>query len=65
MFDVEVLARYLKRYGRNVTLSKVIEAPLNVWVDHPGSKLVLRDFVIAPLELWRIRRRYRTPYLAD
>ena len=65
LFDVELLARYLQSYGRELTLSKVIEAPLNVWIDHPGSKLALRDFLIAPFELWRIRRRYRTSHLSD
>ena len=65
LFDVELLARYLQSYGRELTLSKVIEAPLKVWIDHPGSKLTLRDFLIAPFELWRIRRRYRTSHLSD
>ena len=65
LFDVELLARYLQSYGRELTLSKVIEAPLNVWIDHPGSKLALRDFLLAPFELWRIRRRYRVPHLKN
>ena len=65
LFDVELLARYLQSYDRELTLSKVIEVPLNVWVDHPGSKLALSDFLIAPFELWRIRRRYRTSHLSD
>ena len=65
LFDVELLARYLHSYGRESALSKVIEAPLNVWIDHPGSKLALRDFLIAPFELWRIRRRYLTSHLSD
>jgi len=65
LFDVELLARYLQSYGRELTLSKVIEAPLNVWIDHPGSKLTLRDYLVAPFELWRIRRRYRTSHLSD
>jgi dolichyl-phosphate beta-glucosyltransferase len=65
LFDVELLARYLQSYGRELTLSKVIEIPLNIWIDHPVSKLALRDFLMAPFELWRIRRRYRTFHLSD
>ena len=65
LFDVELLARYLQSYGRALALSKVIEVPLNVWINHPGSKLALRDFLIAPFELWRIRRRYLTSHLSD
>ena len=64
-FDVELLARYRQTYGREATLRKVIEVPLRTWIDQPGSKLALRDFLMAPFELWRIRRRYRAPHLTD
>ena len=64
-FDVELLARYRHTYGRDATLRKVIEVPLWTWIDQPGSKLALRDFLMAPFELWRIRRRYRASHLTD
>ena len=64
-FDVELLARYRQTYGREATLRKVIEVPLQIWIDQPGSKLVLRDFLMTPFELWRIRRRYRASHLTD
>ena len=64
-FDVELLARYRQTYGREATLRKVIEIPLRTWIDQPGSKLALWDFLMAPFELWRIRRRYRAPHLTD
>ena len=60
LFDVELLARYLQSYDREFILSKVIEVPLKVWIDRPDSKLTLHDFLMAPFELWRIWRRYRT-----
>nr|HIA89000.1 glycosyltransferase [Gammaproteobacteria bacterium] len=60
LFDIELLARYLQSYGQEFTLSKVIEVPLKIWIDRPGSKLTLHDFLMAPCELWRIWRRYRT-----
>ena len=64
-FDVEFLARYRQTYGREATLRMVIEIPLRTWIDQPGSKLALREFLMAPFELWRIRRRYRVPHLTD
>ena len=64
-FDVELLARYRQTYGQEATLRKVIEVPLRTWIDQPGSKLALWDFLMAPFELWRIRRRYRGPHLND
>jgi dolichyl-phosphate beta-glucosyltransferase len=60
LFDIELLARYLQSYGQEFTLRKVIEVPLKIWIDRPDSKLTLHDFLMAPCELWRIWRRYRT-----
>lgn len=52
LFDVELLAR-LRDSGAGMR-----EVPLPVWQDPGGSSLRLRDFLRAPLELWKIRRRY-------
>ncbi|MES2305550.1 MAG: glycosyltransferase [Gemmatimonadota bacterium] len=52
LFDVELLARLR---DADATMREV---PLPVWQDPGGSSLRLRDFLRAPLELWRIRRRY-------
>ncbi len=58
-FDVEILARWLihRDAGADVNRS-IIEAPLDQWIDVPGSKLTAADFLRAPTDLWRIRRRY-------
>lgn len=52
LFDVELLAR-LRDAG-----AAMREVPLPVWEDPGGSTVRGRDFLRAPLELWRIRRRY-------
>ncbi|MEP6590953.1 MAG: glycosyltransferase [Gemmatimonadota bacterium] len=52
LFDVELLARY-RDAG-----AQMREVPLPSWEDPGGSTVRLRDFLRAPLELWRIRRRY-------
>ena len=60
-FDVELLARLTAaRHGtdRPQPADIVYELPLMAWRDVGGTKLRLRDFLRAPWDLWRIRRRY-------
>ncbi len=54
LFDVELIARLRDAVGADY----LREVPLKVWEDPGGSSLRLPDFLKAPLELWRIRRRY-------
>ena len=58
-FDVEILARWLIHRDAGVEVNRsIIEAPLDQWIDVAGSKLTAVDFLRAPTDLWRIRRRY-------
>ncbi len=59
LFDVELLARYKKQYGKESAIEKIYEYPLYKWEDVDGSQLKSRDFFKAPLELLKIRRKYR------
>jgi glycosyltransferase involved in cell wall biosynthesis len=54
LFDVELIARLRDALG----VDALRELPLPRWEDPGGSSVGLKDFVRAPLELWRIRRRY-------
>lgn len=54
LFDVELLARLRDAVG----VSALREVPLPVWGDAGGSSLRLIDFLKAPWELFRIRRKY-------
>jgi glycosyltransferase involved in cell wall biosynthesis len=54
LFDVELIARLRDAVGA----ARLREVPLAVWEDPGGSSLRWTDFLKAPLELWRIRRRY-------
>ncbi len=54
LFDVELIARLRDAVGAE----RLREVPLPVWEDPGGSTLGLTDFLTAPLELWRIWRRY-------
>ncbi|MFL6354440.1 MAG: glycosyltransferase [Bryobacteraceae bacterium] len=60
VFDVEILARYLKLCGNDPkSLEKVIyEYPLETWIDIPGSKVRPTDFFTAIQDLFRIKRKY-------
>ena len=58
IFDVELIARY-GHAVRELSLEDMIyELPLRRWADIAGSKLKLRDFFKAVLELNRVRRTY-------
>ncbi len=54
-FDVEILYR-IKNKGFG--LEKTGEVPLRIWIERKGSRLKIRDFLRAPLELWRMWRVY-------
>lgn len=58
LFDVELLARYKRLYGREQATSRIYEYPLLAWEDVGGSKLKIKDFLKAPVELLKIRRKY-------
>jgi dolichyl-phosphate beta-glucosyltransferase len=61
VFDVELLARYLKLVGKGEPAPelRLYELPLLRWTDVAGSKVRPWDFVRSGFELLRIWRRYR------
>jgi len=61
IFDVEIIARFLKVWraaGGPSPTEAIYELPLVTWNDVAGSKLKSTDFLKAIGDLWRIRRRY-------
>jgi len=58
-FDVELLARTVAAFGgREQAAGHIVEIPLRKWCDVAGSKLRLRHFLVAGLDLVRIWWRY-------
>ncbi len=58
-FDIEILKRYIKKFGAQRALTHIHEHPLQTWIDVGGSKLKPKDFIKAPLELLKIARHYK------
>jgi glycosyltransferase involved in cell wall biosynthesis len=59
LFDVEILARYIKQFGTAHTEKHVYEYPLWSWEDVGGSQLKAKDFLKGPHELLKIKRKYK------
>lgn len=59
LFDVEILFRYKKVFGRDAAINLVYEYPVMAWADVDGSQLKLRDFIKAPYELYKIKKKYK------
>ncbi len=58
LFDIELLARYIAHLGHEDAVRKIYEYPLYSWCDVDGSRLKATDFLKAPLELLKIKRKY-------
>ncbi|HUP63180.1 MAG TPA: glycosyltransferase [Thermoanaerobaculia bacterium] len=58
IFDVEIIARFVRRRGREAAANAIYELPINVWHDVKGSKVKSTDFLRALRDLWKIHRAY-------
>jgi hypothetical protein len=60
VFDVEILARYLKVFGgdSNRLAQTIYEYPLDKWVDVAGSKVHAADFLKAFADIVKIKQKY-------
>lgn len=59
LFDIELLARYKKQYGREATCKNIFEQPLRHLVDADGTNIKLMDWMKSPFELFKIRNKYK------
>jgi dolichyl-phosphate beta-glucosyltransferase len=59
VFDVEILARYIRQLGSpKIAAQRIYEFPLDVWEDVGGSKVKPFDFFIALRDVIRIYWKY-------
>jgi len=59
IFDVEIIARFIRLWGRDLTVRSIYEYPVRQWHDVAGSKIKSRDFLRALRDLRKIRRAYK------
>lgn len=58
-FDVELFCRVEQLLGNSAAAERILEAPLESWMEKKGSKLRLRDYLRVPVDLQKIRSAYR------
>lgn len=58
LFDVEIIARFAQRAGREEASRAIYELPLVAWHDVHGSKVKPRDYFRGLRDLWKIHRAY-------
>lgn len=61
LFDVEVFFRILAVYGKENALKKMLEIPLNKWIDRGDSKVKLSYFFKIWFDLLKIKKEYSKP----
>ncbi|PTM10077.1 MAG: glycosyl transferase family 2 [Bacteroidetes bacterium] len=59
LFDVELIARMKKHYGRDYCLKNVYEYPLSYWEDKGNSKITFKDALFIPHHLLKLYFHYR------
>ena len=59
LFDVELFRRLISREGLTAVDRMVVELPLDVWIDVPGSKLTCFSVFRIIYEMIRIRFHYK------
>jgi dolichyl-phosphate beta-glucosyltransferase len=58
IFDVEIIARFIRQRGRDDAARAIYELPIKAWHDVKGSKVKSTDFLRALRDLWKIHRAY-------
>lgn len=58
-FDVEIIFRIQKKMGKEFAIKNIYEFPIFEWKEIEGSKIKLKHYFLAPLELLKIKLKYR------
>ena len=58
-FDIEIFIRLKVLFGKEKFQKSILEIPLKKWHEQGASKLKWSDFVLSPLQLSKIKKKYR------
>lgn len=58
LFDVEILARFRNKFGRDAALRDIVEYPVGSWIEKGDSRVKASYIFKMPFEMWRIAQRY-------
>ena len=59
LFDVELFARMINLFGKDRALKKMLEVPLNEWINKEDSKVRITYFFRLWVDLLLINYRYK------
>lgn len=59
LFDVEIFARFINKYGRARVKTHLREVPLETWIEKGNSSISWTYSFKIPVDLFRIWRKYR------
>ena len=59
LFDVELLARTKKEFGKTYCENNILEVPLHQWHDTEDTRISFLDFLKTPLSLLKIYTHYK------
>ncbi|WP_019987640.1 MULTISPECIES: dolichyl-phosphate beta-glucosyltransferase [Rudanella] len=59
LFDVEILARLIRQYGRDGIRARVVEMPLRQWIEKDESRIKMSYYLKLWFELYRIGQAYK------
>ncbi|GAB3904688.1 hypothetical protein GCM10028803_34470 [Larkinella knui] len=60
LFDVEIVARLIRQFGRDKVTDKIAEMPLKEWTEQSDSRVKLSYMFRMPIELYKIYRTYKS-----
>ena len=58
LFDVELFARMINKYSNEIAIDRMVEVPLDIWINKPGSKVKPIYFFKLWIDIYRIKKKY-------
>lgn len=59
LFDIELIVRTKKQYGKEYCIKHIEEIPLKEWLDTEDTRISFSDFLKTPFALLKLYRYYR------